>query len=421
MGKSLKSLDYYEELLELTMDLAYEIQCCGAETYRVEDTVTHVLSAYGIQPEVFVIPNCIITSIRTPDGLSLNRMRRSRGSSNNLEGVEKYSALSRELCRDKPSLEDFRARLKETKRGLRHYGFWIGLLGHALAAAGFSVYFGGTWMDCIVGGCCGVAVGVMGAWLGRFHTNVFFQTVASSFVLALVGYVLLHAGLGSCLDAVLIGTIMLLVPGLLFTNSVRDIIYGDSMSGVNRLVQVIIISIALAVGIAAGATFSNAILGTAVSAPVQDNGFIAEVLGCLVATVGFCIVFNLHGPGIGFCLIGTALSWGTYSFCELLGASEIMGYLVAAALSAIFAETMARIRRYPSTPYLIMALLPLIPGSAIYYSMVHAVAGEMDQFIDRISYTAALAGTLAVGILLASTLFRLLTVAKMHRQKALGK
>ena len=295
--------------------------------------------------------------------------------------------------------------------------FWISRLGHALAAGGFSVFFGGSWVDWLVGGCCGAAVGAMGTLLGRFHTNVFFQTVASSFVLALVGHGLFSLGLGYCLDAALIGTIMLLVPGLLFTNSVRDIIYGDSMSGVNRLVQVIIISIALAVGIGAGAAFSNSVMGTALSAASLDNGFVAELLGCMVATVGFCVVFNLHGFGISFCLIGTALSWGSYSLCAMLGASEIVCYLIAAALSAIFAETMARIRRYPSTPYLIMALLPLIPGSSIYYSMVHAVAGEMDQFIDRISYTAALAGTLAVGILLASTLFRILTVAKAHRQK----
>ena len=68
---------------------------------------------------------------------------------------------------------------------------------------------------------------------------------------------------------------------------------------------------------------------------------------------------------------------------------------------------MARIRKYPAISYLVVSIFPMIPGAGVYYTMNHAVRGHMDLFASKGIHTAAIAGIMAVGILLGSTVFRM--------------
>ncbi|MBQ5608397.1 MAG: threonine/serine exporter family protein, partial [Oscillospiraceae bacterium] len=58
----------YDILLDLVAELGYNLAMAGAETFRIEDSINRILSAYGIESEVFAIPNCMTVSIRTADG-----------------------------------------------------------------------------------------------------------------------------------------------------------------------------------------------------------------------------------------------------------------------------------------------------------------------------------------------------------------
>lgn len=405
----------HEALLELTIDLACEMQRAGAETYRVEDTVRHLLSAYGMDSEVFAIPNCIIVSLKTPDGTQLNRMRRPRGGGTNIDALERFNALCRELCRDHPPVDEARDRFARTKASLKQYPNWVALLSYFLGGAGFTLFFGGKLIDMLVGGLAALAAGVCNLFMDKFQVNVFFKTVASCFLLAFTAYTLFGIGLGYCLDASIIGPLMLMVPGLLFTNSVRDIIYGDSLSGVNRLVQVIIIALAIAVGIAAGSQAYQGLFGAVATAETLTYGLAVQCLASVVGSIGFCLLFNIRGKGMALCLMGGVMSWCVFYLCSKLGAGEVTSLLVAAAASAIYAEFMARLRRCPAIGYLLVALFPLLPGSAVYYTMAYAVSGNSAAFAAQAGRTAALAGALAIGILLVSTLSRMWFTVKRHR------
>lgn len=73
----------------------------------------------------------------------------------------------------------------------------------------------------------------------------------------------------------------------------------------------------------------------------------------------------------------------------------------------VFSEWMARVRRCPVTGYLQVALLPLVPGSGIYYSMRYCVAGDTQQFLSTLLNTFGMAAALAIGAMLTSTVLRL--------------
>ena len=85
---------------------------------------------------------------------------------------------------------------------------------------------------------------------------------------------------------------------------------------------------------------------------------------------------------------------------------DIRAAFLAAAAIGTFTEVMSRVRRCPVTGYVLVALLPLVPGGGIYYAMSYCVAGDNQRFLDTLLHTFGVAAALAVGAMLASSLFR---------------
>lgn len=397
----------YNTLLDLAADLGYELAMSGAETSRVEESVTRVLQSYGVQSEVFAIPNCLTVSIETPEGKPMTRMRRIGYHGNDLDRVERFSALSRSICAQSPSPADARNQLRQVHSDCRHYGMLLYLLGHFLGAAGFCIIFGGCILDALCAGFCGLIVGLINRFMDNLHVNPFFQVITASFTMALAAYSFSVAGFAHNADAVTIGTLMLLVPGLLFTNAMRDIISGDTNSGTNRIVQVLLIAAAIALGTAIAWKTVSFIWFNPVSAPSVDYGLVVSCLGCLAGCLGFAVFYNVHGTGTFLCTLGGGLTWLVYCVCLELGCRDLVAFFFGTVAASIYAESMARIRKCPALIYLVVAIFPLLPGAGIYYTMRYAVEGEMNAFMQKGMHTAAEAGVMAVAILLVSTIFRL--------------
>ena len=142
------------------------------------------------------------------------------------------------------------------------------------------------------------------------------------------------------------------------------------------------------------------------------------LLPCLYsffACAGFCLIFNIHGPGIAICGGGGALGWLVYLLAAFLTPSVILRNLLAAVAITLYSELMARVRRCPVTSYLIIALLPLVPGSGIFEAMLYCVQGDNQLFLSALVRTFGIAGALALGAVLGSSLLRLL-LPLFHRQ-----
>ena len=408
----------YNILLDLATDLGYELAMCGAETYRVEESISRVLSSYGISSEVFAIPNYLIVTVMTEDGTPITRMRRIGSHGNDLDAVEKFSGLSRAYCSRRPEPKEAQRWLEIAREKRDCYSLPATYLGYFLGAAGFGLFFGGNWLDGICAGICGMLVGFITRFLDARDTNQFFRTIASSFFMALLAYAMGAAGIAKNPDAVTIGPLMILVPGLLFTNAMRDIIYGDTNSGINRIVQVLLIAVALALGTATAWSLAGVLWGVPVSAGAVPYSIPVQCLFAGIGCIGFSILFNIHGPGGILCAIGGVLTWAVYCICLEFGSSEILAYFWSALVASIYAEVMARIRKYPAISYLVVSVFPLIPGAGVYYAMNYAVQGRMELFAAKGMSTAATAGIIAVSILLGSTLFRIYAEWKLHKIQA---
>lgn len=409
----------YSEQLDLAVEIGYRLAMSGAETYRVEESINRILAAYQIDSQVFAIPNCLTVSIHIPNQEPITRMRRIGNHGNDLDAVEQYTNLSRRICANAPDPETALIWLREVNGNLRRYSRPMMLLAYFLGASGFSVLFGGGWMEFLAAGFCGVIVCLVNTYLSRhFISNTFFTTIASAFAMGLAAYGIATVFPFLVTDAIIIGASMPLVPGLLFTNAMRDIIYGDTNSGINRIVMVLLIAVAIAAGTGSAWTVSTYFWGPCGNAATLVNGYLVQSIGCLIGCTGFAIIFNIHGQGTALCTLGGVITWLIYLITLDLTGNDLIGYFSSTLFAALYSEVMARVRKYPAICYLMVSIFPLLPGAGIYYTMTYAVGGDLTQFAEKGIHTAAIAGIMAVSILLGSSTVALVTNRKKQKKKS---
>ena len=97
--------------------------------------------------------------------------------------------------------------------------------------------------------------------------------------------------------------------------------------------------------------------------------FILEVIASFLATMGFGILFNIKGKNLIFAGIGGGISWFMYEGGILLGFSVVASMFVSALVFSTYSEICARILKTPVTTIVICALIPLVPGGGMYYTM----------------------------------------------------
>ena len=147
------------------------------------------------------------------------------------------------------------------------------------------------------------------------------------------------------------------------------------------------------------------------------TSYLLPCLWAFCACVGFGLVFNIQGFGILICGGGGARGWFVYLTGACFTGRVILRYLIAAVVIALYSEVMARLRRCPVTSYLIIALLPMVPGGGIYNAMRYCAAGDNQLFLSTLVTTLGIAGALALGAVLGSSLFRLLSPATYRSHK----
>lgn len=222
----------------------------GGETYRVEQTIGMICQAYNIKDtQSFVSPTAIITSTTSEDGKNSTIIKRITSRSIDLNKVAMINDLSRKLQNTTLNFEEFKNELKRIS-DYPSYSKFFKTIFAGLITASFTIIFGGSIYDFIVAFFTGMIINNVCAILGRFKVNDFFINIIGGVIAGLIG--LSASSLSSMFhkDMIIIGSIMLLVPGLTITNAIRDTIAGDLISGLSRGLEAIVIAGAIAIGAA---------------------------------------------------------------------------------------------------------------------------------------------------------------------------
>ncbi|MEH7234583.1 threonine/serine exporter family protein [Bacillus sp. JJ1562] len=220
----------------------------GAETYRVEDTMDRMAAAFGIvTSQSYVTPTAIMFSTNGAEPTNLIRINER---STDLEKVTLVNSISRRISSGDLTLQEAKRELDGLSKKDLSYPIWIQIFSAAIASGCFTIMFLGTWTDFLP--AC-VAGGVGFAFFIFIHSLIrikFFSEIMASFVIGIVAYVFIITGVGAELDKIIIGSVMPLVPGLLITNAIRDLIAGHLISGISKGAEAFLTALAIGTGIA---------------------------------------------------------------------------------------------------------------------------------------------------------------------------
>ena len=142
-----------------------------------------------------------------------------------------------------------------------------------------------------------------------------------------------------------------------------------------------------------------------VSAIIFD--LMVPVLVAFIACIGFGIIFNIRGKNLLIAAAGGALSWMIYLIVVHYN-SAIMACFLGGFAVSLYSEIVARIRRTPSTCFLTIGLLPLVPGAGVYYTMKFFVQGQYSDFAAKAMNTLSCAGAIALGVMWVISMVRML-------------
>lgn len=238
------------KVLKVILDIGEAMLVSGGEVSRVEDTIARICRAYGMSRiNVFIITTSIVVTVSDQDGEMLTQTRRIYSYSTNFTKLELLNDLSRTLCETIPDISYMEDQL-EGIQAAPMYTERTYYLAYALISASFTIFFGGSLWDAGAAALIGILLRYLLFVNRRLEMNFIVNNLMCSLVGGLLAVVLTRIGFGESVDKIVIGNIMLLIPGISLTNSIRDMINGDIMSGVMRLSEAIIISIAIAVGFA---------------------------------------------------------------------------------------------------------------------------------------------------------------------------
>ena len=261
-------------VLDFASDLGKALYHCGAETYRIEETVKRVLLALtepNTEVDVFAIPAYLAISVKLPDeegeprihkqedgtealsveakeGHVLYRSLRMSGVSYNLENLEKINDLSRRITAHKIGLDDAYKELEEITV-VKEKPWWQAPLSYGCIGMGFALIFGAPWSVLPFPFLIGVTLYYV---LQPFHKRDLIQTLTNTigaFYVTFMTWLFAHFGLlQGAADSVNVGVIMILVPGMLLTNGARDLMAKDTVSGLSNLTEACMAALALALG-----------------------------------------------------------------------------------------------------------------------------------------------------------------------------
>lgn len=239
----------YDQIAQICLLAGKIMLQSGGETYRVEDTMMRIAASYGIRDShSFVTPTGILFAMDGPG--STTRLIRISERSTDLQKVTLVNDISRRISRGELTAADAYKQLQAIETANLAFPIWVQILAAAIASGSFLIMFQGKWLDVIpalIAGGCGFTLLI---YFQRLTRIKFFAEFFASLMIGTVSFLFVKTGLGQDLDKIIIGSVMPLVPGLLITNAVRDLMAGHLVSGISKGAEAFLTAFAIGAGIA---------------------------------------------------------------------------------------------------------------------------------------------------------------------------
>ena len=369
------------------LDLAYEAGSIllenGAEISRVEETMRRIASHYGVEDEsFFVLSNGIMA---TGKNYARSKFIPIKGAS--LDKVVAVNQLSREVAEGECALEQLEQRLKQI-RAMKAKPAWEQILASAVGSAAFCIIFGGSFMDCIASFIAGMVLWVFMLFVATKQLSRIVSTVSGGLLATLLCFGMYRIGLGNHLSNIIIGAIIPLIPGVAFTNGIRDMANEDYIAGTTRLLDAMLTFFCIALGVALAFMFDENVFGEmlvleGLTADIQTSGFVVQLIAAFLGTVSFAALFGVprkYYLDAGICGTIGWLFYLVFSRYTAMSPAEVV--FCATALVTLTALMQSTGRKCPITVFLICGIFPLVPGAGIFWTSYNIVSNQLPEALQ---------------------------------------
>ena len=397
------------EILAFAAEAGHTLLENGAEISRVEETMKIIASSFGVYKEhFFVLSNGIFTTGSSYANVDFIPIKGAR-----LDKVVAVNQLSRELPSGKYTLEEAKERLEEI-RNMPEKPLWERFAGAALGSGAFCAIFGGSLLDCAAALIAGTAVYLF-LVLACARMSKALGNICSGAVGTLLCILFYNLGFGVNLGNMIIGTLIPLIPGVAFTNGLRDIANEDYLAGVTRLLDALLVFLSIAIGVCITFILHSYIAGSM----IQLRGTITDpftaavpvqMLAALVGTASFAVLFGVPRKYYFSAGVVGMFGWLAYLLVSrYTPLSVVGGTLIASTIVAFLSRLFAVKLKCPGTVFLICGDFPLIPGAGVFWSSYYVVSEQMNASLN--------AGFTAVKVTIAIVLGIIIAANVLHWKK----
>jgi uncharacterized membrane protein YjjP (DUF1212 family) len=394
-----------EKVLETASLAGHILLENGAEIARVEETMERIARHYGVESQnFFVLSNGIFTTGQT--GYAKVEFIPFKGSQ--LERVAAVNQISRDIEAGRYTVEQARERLLAI-RASKPKPAWEQILGSAVGSAGFCMIFGGGLLDAaaafVVGMLLWAFVVFPGARMSKPIANIVGSALAT-----LLCIVFERIGFGVSLGNMIVGSLIPLIPGVAFTNGIRDIADEDYIAGATRLLDAIMVFFCIAAGVVVTFMAAYLIEGQMIlvngTEPDALCGTLAmQAIAAFVGTVGFSVLFGVPRRNYLQTALVAMIGWVAYlALFRFTVLGPAISTFAATVIVASLARAFASWFKTPSTVYLIPGVFPMIPGGGIFWTTFFLVSSRLHMALQSGMLALEVTAAIVLGIVLVSAL-----------------
>lgn len=236
------------EVLDQISYIGYLLLRYGAEIYRVEESLTKMMQGLGYDDvEVFALPAYFTMSCTLKNKTPYCITKRSTQNRINLDKIYELNNLVRQISNQKIKVETIQEEIiKIVDKPLNHH---LILIGYVVSSAFFTLFFGGEAKDMLVAAISGFILYYAILIMENLSINSIVRTIVGSMILTSISMIVYKLSFIDTVEYSVIGTLMILTPGMAITNSLRDIISGDYESGIARMLEALLIAASIAIGV----------------------------------------------------------------------------------------------------------------------------------------------------------------------------
>ena len=397
------------QVIELAVRMGETMLVAGAPASEVTRTIVRVADAYGMRPlHVDVTYNSITTAGRAGDGAPVTTLRVVHGAAPDHAKLQRLQALQAEIATGIP-LGEAELRCRDIRRTPFRYRPTVIIAAQALLAVGVAIMFGVNLLNMSLAFLAAALAALTQYLLARARVPYFFSQIAGGLVLTMVAALtplLARTGweqAATIRPSVIVASgIVLMLAGLTVVGAAQDAIDGFALTTLGRLLELVTQTVGVVLGILLGLELAR-VLGFAMEPPSQAlplGPLPLQFVGAAIIDVAVAI-FN--GAGVRIVVISVVLSfvaWAGFTATGAIGLDVAAASGAGAFAGSLLGTLIAFRLHVPSVAVTIAAILPMVPGAAVFRGLLTIVESGEDATL-LLSGAVTLAGAATVGVALA--------------------